>query len=200
MRTRRKIPGNAASVDDRELINRCKKGEPRAFEQIYEQYHLKIHQTALKFVRDVQVAKDIVQDTFIKIFENITNFDGRSTLYTWFYQIVKNLSMDHLRSHKRRVCAVYEDSHAHGYEVLGIEMHSRIPDPLEALEEREQVERLNTALTGLSSKHRRIVLLRALEGKTYDEMAEQIGCSKGTIMSRLYHARKNLKKRFQPSP
>src|SRR5512142_3060290 len=124
-------------------------------------------------------------------------FEGGSTFFTWFYRIVTNLSIDFMRKPGRR-----DAEHDDGTRQLDAADEADFPlvsridgaDPLDVIRRRELAQRLQTALDALPPYHRGVVLMREVEGMSYEEMAEAMGVSKGTIMSRLFHARRKLQR------
>ena len=142
-------------------------------------------------------ALDVVQDAFIKAHKYLDKFEGNSSFYTWLYRIVMNLAIDHLRKHRRVKPVELDEQHLE--EAAGDD--SLLPkilggNPGRALMDKEIRARIDQALGELSENHRAVLVMRELEGMSYEEMAQAMGCSKGTIMSRLFHARKNMQKRL----
>ena len=142
-------------------------------------------------------ALDVVQDAFIKAHKYLDKFEGNSSFYTWLYRIVMNLAIDHLRKH-RRVKPVELDEQRLEDSVGDDELLPRMlgSNPGRALMDKEIRARIDEALAELSDNHRAVLVMRELEGMSYEEMAQAMGCSKGTIMSRLFHARKNMQRRL----
>jgi RNA polymerase sigma-70 factor (ECF subfamily) len=187
-------------VDDAELVDAARSGDRDAFRALFERYHRRAYSLAYGVVHNADDALDVVQDAFIKAHKYLDKFEGTSSFYTWLYRIVMNLAIDHLRKHKKsRVVdfsdtTVKEDDAAVGDEEL-------IPkilggNPGRALMDKEIRGRIEGALAELSDNHRAVLVMRELEGLSYEEMAQVMGCSKGTIMSRLFHARRNMQKRL----
>jgi RNA polymerase sigma-70 factor (ECF subfamily) len=142
-------------------------------------------------LRQPDDALDVVQDAFIKAHKHLDRFEGSSSFYTWLYRIVMNLAIDQLRKRKRTTELTEEAEEAEGG------LASRLlGNPGRALIDKEIRARIDAALTALSDNHRAVLVMRELEGLSYDEMAAVMGCSKGTIMSRLFHARKNMQKQL----
>ena len=192
-------------VDDRELVDKARKGDRDAFKTLFERYHRRAYALAFGVLRHQDDALDVVQDAFIKAHKYLDKFEGNSSFYTWLYRIVMNLAIDHLRKH-RRVKPVELDEVKLGEtddqpllpKILG-------GNPGRALVDKEIRARIDAALDELSENHRAVLIMRELEGLSYEEMAKAMGCSKGTIMSRLFHARRNMQKRLldlveNPSP
>src|SRR5690242_13090286 len=139
---------------------------------------------------------DVVQDAFIKAHKHLDKFEGNSSFYTWLYRIVMNLAIDHLRK-QRRVKPVELDEarlEAEGDELLLPRILGG--NPGRALLDKQIRARIDQALDELSDNHRSVLVMRELEGLSYEDMAQAMSCSKGTIMSRLFHARRNMQKRL----
>jgi RNA polymerase sigma-70 factor (ECF subfamily) len=189
--------GREANVDDRELVDAARKGDRDAFRTLFERYHRRAYALAFGVVRHQDDALDIVQDAFIKAHKYLDKFEGASSFYTWLYRIVMNLCIDHLRKH-RRVKPVELDEAKLEDAALDDGLLPKIlgGNPGRALVDKEIRARIDQALGELSENHRAVLVMRELEGLSYEEMATTMGCSKGTIMSRLFHARKNMQRRL----
>jgi RNA polymerase sigma-70 factor (ECF subfamily) len=185
-------------VDDRELVESARKGDREAFRTLFERYHRRAYALAFGVLRNQDDALDVVQDAFIKAHKYLDKFEGNSSFYTWLYRIVMNLAIDHLRKHRRAKPVELDEAHleegAAGDDSLLPKMLGG--NPGRALMDKEIRARIDQALAELSENHRSVLVMRELEGMSYEEMAQAMNCSKGTIMSRLFHARKNMQKRL----
>jgi RNA polymerase sigma-70 factor (ECF subfamily) len=183
-------------VDDHALVQAAKRGDRDAFRTLFDRYHRRAYGLAFGVVRNPDDALDVVQDAFIKAHRYLDKFEGNSSFYTWLYRIVMNLAIDHLRKHRRvRPVELDEQRLDEGAD------DSLLPrilggNPGRALLDKEIRARIDVALGELSENHRAVLVMRELEGLSYEEMAQAMACSKGTIMSRLFHARKNMQKRL----
>jgi len=193
-------------VDDRELVDKARRGDRDAFRVLFERYHRRAYALAFGVLRHQDDALDVVQDAFIKAHKYLDKFEGNSSFYTWLYRIVMNLAIDHLRKHRRNKPVELDESKLED-SVEGDALLPRIlgGNPGRALIDKEIRGRIDRALDELSENHRAVLVMRELEGLSYEEMAKAMGCSKGTIMSRLFHARRNMQKRLldlidNPSP
>jgi RNA polymerase sigma-70 factor (ECF subfamily) len=189
-------PGDA--IDDRELVARAQKGDRDAFRGLFERYSRRAYSLAFGVVRNPDDALDVVQDAFIKAHRHLDKFEGQASFYTWLYRIVMNLAIDHLRKNRRQKTVDFSDA---AMDEGGLGEDSLIPriiggNPGRSLMDKEIRERIAVALDELSENHRAVLVMRELEGLSYEEMAHAMGCSKGTIMSRLFHARKNMQRRL----
>ena len=190
-------------VDDRELVDAARGGDRDAFRRLFDRYHRRAFALAYGVVHNQDDALDIVQDAFIKAHRYLDKFEGSSSFYTWLYRIVMNLAIDHIRKHRRlRPVELTDTTVADGADgetaVGGDALLPRIlgAHPGRALMDKEIRNRIDQALSELSDNHRAVLVMRELEGLSYEEMAQAMSCSKGTIMSRLFHARKNMQKRL----
>jgi RNA polymerase sigma-70 factor, ECF subfamily len=191
-----------APQDDRELISRFKEGDRRAFKELVTRYQQRVFAVSYGIVRDEEAALDITQETFIKAHNGLANFQGNSSLYSWLYRIASNLAIDHKRSQKRaREAAEYDDSLKTGEVTdaagLVLPAYSRT-NPAKELEHREIARLIDTALEQLSDKLKVVFVLREVEGLSYQEIADTLGLSIGTVMSRLFHARQRLQVFIRP--
>jgi RNA polymerase sigma-70 factor (ECF subfamily) len=187
-------------VDDRDLVESARKGDRDAFRVLFERYHRRAYALAFGVLRHQDDALDVVQDAFIKAHKYLDKFEGNSSFYTWLYRIVMNLAIDHLRKHRRNRPVELDEQHLEEGSAVG-EDAGLLPkilggNPGRALLDKEIRARIDQALGELSENHRAVLVMRELEGLSYEEMAQAMGCSKGTIMSRLFHARKNMQKRL----
>ena len=184
-------------VDDRELVDKARRGDRDAFRVLFERYHRRAYALAFGVLRHQDDALDVVQDAFIKAHKYLDKFEGNSSFYTWLYRIVMNLAIDHLRKHRRNKPVELDESKLED-SVEGDALLPRIlgGNPGRALIDKEIRGRIDRALDELSENHRAVLVMRELEGLSYEEMAKAMGCSKGTIMSRLFHARRNMQKRL----
>jgi RNA polymerase sigma-70 factor (ECF subfamily) len=199
-------------VDDRELVEAARAGDRDAFRTLFERHHRRAYSLALGVVRNADDALDVVQDAFIKAHRHLDRFEGTSSFYTWLYRIVMNLAIDHIRKHKRTRAVDFTDPavsdgtlDADHIDDAGLLPRILGGNPGRALLDGEIRARIDKALGELSDNHRSVLVMRELEGMSYEEMAQVMACSKGTIMSRLFHARKNMQKRLidlvdHPSP
>ena len=190
-------PAPAAPGDDRALVALAQKGDRGAFRTLFERYHRRAYALAFGVVRNQDDALDVVQDAFIKAHRHLDKFEGQASFYTWLYRIVMNLSIDHLRKHRRQRPVDFTDAALDE----AVSEDALLPkiiggNPGRALMDKEIRNRIADALGGLSENHRAVLVMRELEGLSYEEMATAMGCSKGTIMSRLFHARKNMQKQL----
>lgn len=177
---------------DRELILRAQGGDEPAFAELVKRHQRRAFAIAFGLVRDEEDASEIVQEAFLRVYRGLDAFNGAASFFTWLYRIVKNLSIDLMRrpSWQRELADELAGEQA---DALFL---SRLFDanPEDTLRRRELAEVVGEAIDALPSYHRAVILMREVEGMSYEEMADAVGVSKGTIMSRLFHARKKLQR------
>jgi RNA polymerase sigma-70 factor, ECF subfamily len=190
------VRGGAEVEDsDLNLVKRIQNGDKEAFRVLVERYQRKVFSIAYGMVHNREDAMDLAQDSFLKAYHHLERFEGTSSFYTWLYRIVVNVCIDHIRRHKKRHTVDYDDKMLRDGGVEGDENILPSPlgvDPVKVYGRRELLEQIGRALDELSPIHKEAIILREIEGLSYTEMADVMGVSKGTVMSRLHHARKNL--------
>jgi RNA polymerase sigma-70 factor, ECF subfamily len=186
-----------SAIDDKDLVEAARRGDRDAFRTLFERYHRRAYGLAFGVVRHQDDALDIVQDAFIKAHKHLDKFEGTSSFYTWLYRIVMNLAIDHLRKHRRIRPVELDEQHLEDAAADDALLPKLLGgNPGRALLDKEIRGRIDAALGELSENHRAVLVMRELEGLSYEEMAQAMGCSKGTIMSRLFHARKNMQRQL----
>jgi RNA polymerase sigma-70 factor (ECF subfamily) len=195
-------PGHAASnrleresesERDRQLIELSQAGDSAAFRMLVERHQRRVFAIALGLVRDEQDAREIAQEAFLRVHRGLAQFQGGSSFFTWLYRIVTNLSIDLMRKPARREAELHfalelDDADS------PLLPQSTDADPFDVVRRGELSARIQLALEALPPYHRGVILMREVEGMSYEEMAEAMQVSKGTIMSRLFHARKKLQR------
>lgn len=186
----------ASREDDRLLVERVQGGDEEAFRELFDRYHRRAYAVAFGVVKNKQDALDIVQDAFVKVHKHIESFQGSSSFYTWLYRIVMNLAIDHVRRNKKGRDLDYDDHVGRDEEQVAGDgsLLPRILDghPGKNAMRKELAQAIRGALDELPEYHRAVILLREVEGLSYEEMAQILKVPKGTIMSRLFHARKKM--------
>ncbi|MFO0559704.1 MAG: sigma-70 family RNA polymerase sigma factor [Polyangiales bacterium] len=179
---------------DAALLARAANGDSRAFRELVERHQRRAHSVAYGLVRNPEDAREVVQEAFIRVFRHRAEFAGQASFSTWLYRIVVNLSIDLLR--KRSPGKAIEFDESVDTEGAPDELVPRREgvDPFATLDRKRLIEAMHKALEQLPPYHRAVILLRELEGLSYEEMAATLDVSKGTIMSRLFHARRKMQK------
>jgi RNA polymerase sigma-70 factor (ECF subfamily) len=184
---------------DGELITRVLAGDTEAYRPLVLRYQNRLHAMVTGMLRDPEEARDVVQMAFVKAYRNLTAFRIDSSFYTWIYRIAMNLAIDHCRRQKRRRETSFDEAVApkdDDGELLELH-HAESPERL--LKRKELQARIFAALDELTEEHREIILLREVEGLAYKEIADVMGIPEGTVMSRLFYARKKLQGRLAPT-
>ena len=174
--------------DEAELIARAKKGDREAFGALVKRYGRRVIGVALAVVHNQDDALELAQETFVRAFENLGSFESRSSFSTWLYRIAANLAIDFWRREGRYNVLRGEDA-----ENELRRLPSARGDSFTAATRSELGERLSKALEQLTPEHRAVILLREVEGLSYDEISEVLNCPRGTVMSRLHYARSRLR-------
>ena len=185
---------------DRELVRDARHGDKEAFRELVERYQRKVLSVALGMVHNQEDALEITQETFIKAYENLNKFKGESSFYTWLYRIVVNRAIDFRRRERRHPTVALEDRAGTGNAGEGYEdtlKEERLPDPDREAQAHEIGDRVSEAINELTPDHKAVILLREVEGLSYEEISRVMQCSKGTVMSRLHYARKKLQKKLK---
>jgi len=172
--------------EETELISRCQQGDQEALKEIFEKYQKKVYRIAYGVVRQREEALDIVQEVFIKLFRSIKNFKGRSHFYTYLYRMVMNTAIDHARkTGKQPISSLDQEGSFQPSDETE-------KGPERILLHKELEGRVKRAMGQLPAEQRAALVYREVEGLSYQEMAEAMGCSIGTVMSRLHYGRKRM--------
>lgn len=181
------------SQEDGELVRRAAAKDKEAFRLLYERYGQRAYGIAFEVVRRKEDAEDIVQESFVKAYLSLPEFRGQSSFYTWLYRIVYNLAIDYKRRINRRGGETLEyDEIKHKNDTVAVA--EPVVGPHEAVVRKERAERIQNELAHISEEHRMVIILREVDGLNYEEIADVLKISKGTVMSRLHYARKRLQK------
>ncbi|MGO8674359.1 MAG: RNA polymerase sigma factor [Limisphaerales bacterium] len=177
--------------NDPMLVRAAQRGDMVAFEELVLRHRDKIFARALSMVRNEEEAVDLSQEAWVKGWQRLPQFLGESSFGTWMTRIVINLCLDHLRRQKRQRM---ESIEAINEESGGVERQMPVVtvNPTAGLERSELRERINYALGQLSYEHRTVLVLHEFEQMEYKEIAKTMGCSIGTVMSRLFYARRKM--------
>jgi RNA polymerase sigma-70 factor, ECF subfamily len=187
----------AEAEQDLEIVRRCQQGDDMAYGQLVSRYQRKVYTIALNMVKSPDDAMDIAQESFIKIHRYIGNFQGSSSFYTWLYRIVVNLCIDHMRRSGKWVSAEFDErtiDREHDEKEVCVLSSDLGNNPSKTMGRKELAEQIQRAIDTLPPYHRAVIIMREIEGMSYAEMAKAMKVSKGTIMSRLHHARHKLQK------
>jgi RNA polymerase sigma-70 factor, ECF subfamily len=181
--------------EDSELVRKAQQGDEVAFRKLVERHQRRAFAIAIGLVRDENDAREIVQEAFLRVYRSLERFKGGSSFFTWLYRIVTNLAIDLMRKPARREAELF-DNPSVADDADAFSFVSRIDgaDPLDMVRRQEIATRIHEALEDLPAYHRSVILMREIEGMSYQQMADAMQVSKGTIMSRLFHARQKLQR------
>lgn len=181
---------------DSELVALAKAGDEPAFEALVKRYQRRAYQLAIGMVKDGDLAMDVVQEAFVKVYKYLPDFKGDASFYTWLYRITANLSIDARRREQARGGEKVELTDRLGEDEVVEELLTTQAEanPAQRALDGELSDELEAALRRLPEKHREILVLREVEGLSYEELAATLGIKKGTVMSRLFHARAKMQK------
>jgi RNA polymerase sigma-70 factor (ECF subfamily) len=184
-------PLDCPSAPDEALVRAAQRGQMTAFEELVARHRDKIYARAFSMMRNEDEAVDLSQEAWVKGWQRLAQFQGDASFVTWMTRIVINLCLDALRRQKRLRTESIEqlDDESGGVER---QMPALVPNPTEGLERTELRQRIDLALAQLTHAHRTVLILHEFEGLEYKEVAKRMGCSIGTIMSRLFYARRRL--------
>ncbi|MBU0638510.1 MAG: sigma-70 family RNA polymerase sigma factor [Planctomycetes bacterium] len=180
-------------ITELRLIERATAGERDAQRELFERYRTPAYQVALRITGRPEDALDVVQDSFMRAFERLSGFQFEAGFKTWFLRIVTNRALDLLRSRKVRRAVPIDHDDEPGFEPAARDGAQGSEDPGAALERGELAERLHGAVATLPLEQRAVFALHAASEMTYGQIAEVLGIPVGTVMSRLYHARRRLR-------
>lgn len=155
-------------------------------------YRGKVYGLVFNMVRNEADAWDLAQDAFLKAWKALPRFEGQSAFFTWIYRIAHNTALDWLRAKKIESAGEFDESFENDIAAGSATTPHGEGRPDDRLAHAELGARIQEALAQLSPEHRSVILLREVEGRSYEEIAEMAGCTLGTVMSRLFYARKKL--------
>lgn len=180
----------AAAADDA-LVGWSQQGDTEAFEQLVFRHRDKIYARAMLMMRNEEEALDLSQEAWVKAWQRLHQFQGDSSFATWMTRIVINLCLDQIRRQKKTRSESIEqlEEDAGGVER---QMPVEVINPTEGLEKTELRRRIDEAMSKLTEAHRVVLVMHEFEGLQYKEIADRIGISIGTVMSRLFYARRRL--------
>ena len=180
-----------SSTDDKSLVWAAQRGDMAAFEELVARHRDRIYARAYSMMRNEEEAVDLSQEAWVKGWQRLRQFQGESSFGTWMTRVVINLCLDQLRKHKRQRT---ESIEAMSEESGGVERQMPVVtvNPTAGLERGELRQRIDRAMGQLSYEHRTVLVLHEFEDMEYKEIAKAMACSIGTVMSRLFYARRKL--------
>lgn len=199
------VQGVPDDPEDRRLVERTISGDKSAFEELFVKYRQRLYGVAWRLLHEEDAALDVVQDAFVKAYSRIGDLRGEARFYPWLRRIAVNLAIDRLRKLKREAEVGFDEAHYGAGDDADTDRSPNSPadkqersSPLYNVELSEFSGALKAALEKISPPHRAVFLLHAAEGMTYREIADALKCNIGTVMSRLFYARKQLQELLAP--
>lgn len=189
-------------INDEVLIQQWQRGNSAALESLIIKYKDRLYNTILRICGNRDTSAELLQDVFVKVIENVHHFKGKSGFYTWCFRIAVNTTLNWCRKQKQRdelsletqINGNYDEAKAALRNYLADE---KSPNPLEVLQNKEQVELLLAAIGRLDDDHRAVLVLRDIENMDYNQIASVLEIELGTVKSRLCRARANLRQKLE---
>ncbi|MEQ1851472.1 MAG: sigma-70 family RNA polymerase sigma factor [Chthoniobacteraceae bacterium] len=175
------------------LVARSQGGDTAAFNELITRYRQRCFAMVYQMVRNEEDAWDLTQDGFIRAWRNLANFRGQSSFFTWLYRIMTNVSLDWLRKKRIEGGQEFDDTIGLRHIAAGAATAPKpVMEPVGKLADGEIRASIEQAIRKLSDEHRAVIVMRELDGMEYQEIADALDCSIGTVMSRLFYARRKL--------
>ncbi|HEY9870844.1 MAG TPA: RNA polymerase sigma factor [Candidatus Obscuribacterales bacterium] len=181
--------------------------DPSHFKSLVQRYQNRIYNAAFRILGSTEEAEEVVQDTFIKVHQNVAKFQRQSTFASWVFRIAHNLCVDLMRARQRRrgffvlsfdpQAAPDNDDSPEGLHVVS-QVADRGPTPAQMLDSREQAHIIEASLRQLPDSQRTVVVLHDIEGFSYQEISDIVGANLGTVRSRLHYGRLKLRELLEP--
>lgn len=183
---------------DQQLVERVQRGDKRAFELLVAKYQRKIFRLLSRLIRDTGEIEDVAQEAFIKAYRALPNFRGESAFYTWLYRIAINTAKNHLVAQGRRAPTTTETEVEDAERMDDAEQLRDVNTPDSMLLSKQVGEAVNRAIDRLPEDLRTAIVLREIEGLSYEEIAESMNCPIGTVRSRIFRAREAIANELRP--
>lgn len=201
----RDAPGTSNPVDESadeaarvaSWVEAAQTGDEEAFGELVRHYHARVYGVVYRMVRQAEDAREVAQTTWVKAWQRLDSYKRESKFFTWIYRIAVNTAMDHLRKQARQREVPLEDEEGREARPAPEWSGSLVARPDQAAERDEVRQAFQEALAGLSPEHRAALILREVEGRSYREIAELQGCRAGTVMSRLFYARRAIQEKLR---
>ncbi|MFV0371589.1 MAG: RNA polymerase sigma factor RpoE [Azonexus sp.] len=183
---------------DQALVERAQGGDQKAFDQLVGKYQRKLERLLSRYVRDAAEVEDVAQEAFIKAYRALPGFRGDSAFYTWLYRIGINTAKNYLVAQGRRAptSTGFDAEEAEGFDDAALLRDINTPESL--LMTKQIGDTVNAAMEALPEELRRAIMLREIEGLSYEEIAETMNCPIGTVRSRIFRAREAVANRLRP--
>jgi RNA polymerase sigma-70 factor, ECF subfamily len=182
---------------DQEFVSRVQRGDKSAYDMLVRKYQHRVTQLVNRYVKDPSEAQDVAQEAFIKAYRALVRFRGDSAFYTWLYRIAINTAKNHLVARARRSFNNEVDFQEAEYSVSSLQL-CNLDTPEKLLLNDEIIENIQQTIDELPENMREVIILRELEGLSYEAIAKTLDCPVGTVRSRIFRAREAIDKRLQP--
>lgn len=179
---------------DRELALQAGKGDQAAFEDLFRGYHERLFSVVYRFARDAAWAEELTQQIWVKVWQKLPKYRGDSAFFTWLYRVASFHCLDEIRKRKRKAEMEWNEEWE-GHQVVSEQTGRDRPDAI--MDRSELQEAFTGALNQLNPVHRMTLVLREVEGMSYEDIAVVMKCRKGTVMSRLHYARREVQKTLE---
>ncbi|MCB9669965.1 MAG: sigma-70 family RNA polymerase sigma factor [Alphaproteobacteria bacterium] len=180
--------------EDAAMVKAVLGGDSTAYRGLVEKYQTRVYSMVYGMVRNREDARDLTQEAFVKAFNNLKSFRLEASFYTWLYRIAMNVAIDHTRKRKRREVSGFEEDIANRDADGGIDEVHHVDNPSRSLERKQLYTKIMDSLEKLPADQKQVIILRELEGLSYKEISDVMGIPEGTVMSRLFYARKKMQK------
>ena len=182
---------------DQEFVSRVQRGDKSAYDMLVRKYQHRVTQLVNRYVKDPSEAQDVAQEAFIKAYRALVRFRGDSAFYTWLYRIAINTAKNHLVARARRSFNNEVDFQEAEHSVSSLQL-CNLDTPEKLLLNDEIIENIQQTIDELPENMRKVIILRELEGLSYEAIAKTLDCPVGTVRSRIFRAREAIDKRLQP--
>ena len=191
--------GNAVSDLEKLLVKKSQSGDVEAFELLISSYDKRAYNIAYRVMGNEEDAKDMAQEALLRVFKSVKDFKGQSSFSTWLYRIVTNVCLDELRRRKNDKHISMDSTIRTENGELHMELCSDKETPESVYERVEQRELIKNAIRELNDEYRSVIVLRDIQGFSYDEISNMLDCSLGTVKSRINRARTMLRDKLKAS-
>ncbi|HSM15550.1 MAG TPA: sigma-70 family RNA polymerase sigma factor [Gemmatimonadales bacterium] len=191
-----KPPPNLRDATDQEVVAQARLGREAAYRELVRRYERPIFSLIYRMVRDRELAEDLAQETFVKALKAVGSYRPEYKFSSWIFKIANNAAIDHLRKRELATLSIEGSPHAvtpDAMEATALQISGRLPGPLEELEARELGGAIEEAIGQLRPEYRACILLRHVEGRPYEEIAEMLGLPLGTVKTYIHRARHELR-------
>jgi RNA polymerase sigma-70 factor (ECF subfamily) len=183
---------------DQQLVERAQRGDKKAFELLVAKYQRKVNRLLSRFIRDSAEIDDVSQEAFIKAYRALPSFRGESAFYTWLYRIAVNTAKNYLVAAGRRAptSTQFDSEEAENFEEGHQLRHMNTPEA--ELMSKQIASTVNQTMNELPEELRTAIVLREIDGMSYEDIAEAMNCPIGTVRSRIFRARETIAERIRP--